>query len=259
MLGIDHPASCYTYQAQLPRLLTSAAPDLRVRDTMIQGDDHGMDRHRMGQEVQRTLGNLTNTKTQAEGFYNTLSAVRRFNWGDDAAWDVDFEQQGRGTPSAGTDTTWRTTSTQSSSGHGSQGDSTSAGRSTTRREQHRDHLGIGTRVRRARCPPVLEEKGVFDRWGWPVFRGLHLLCGFHTVTADESNRGRLFAQYLNAGRTVRQAWIRAAQDTEGSATSGLYLRADGNRSDTYNDHWWGKGSVGNDPTNPDHLWYAAAR
>jgi hypothetical protein len=103
---------------------------------------------------------------------------------------------------------------------------------------------------------VLEEKGVFDRWGWPVFRGLHLLCGFHTVTADESNRGRLFAQYLNAGRTVRQAWIRAAQDTEGSATQWAYLRADGNRSDTYNDHWWGKGSVGNDPTNPTTLWYA---
>lgn len=39
--------------------------------------------------------NLTNTKAQAEGFYNTLSGVRRFNWGDDLAWDQDFEQQGR--------------------------------------------------------------------------------------------------------------------------------------------------------------------
>lgn len=30
-------------------------------------------------------GNLSNTKAQAEGFYNTLSATRRFNWGDDLA------------------------------------------------------------------------------------------------------------------------------------------------------------------------------
>ena len=39
--------------------------------------------------------NLSNTKAQAEGFYNTISGVRRFNFGDSLAWDQDFEQQGR--------------------------------------------------------------------------------------------------------------------------------------------------------------------
>ena len=50
--------------------------------------------------------NLTNTKPQAEGFYNTLSATRRFAWGDDLAWDEDFEQKNVGSPAAGTDVTW---------------------------------------------------------------------------------------------------------------------------------------------------------
>ena len=43
-------------------------------------------------------GDLSNTKAQAEGFYNTLSGVRQFNWGDDNAWDQDFEQSGKGSP-----------------------------------------------------------------------------------------------------------------------------------------------------------------
>ena len=51
-------------------------------------------------------GNLSNTKAQAEGFYNRLSATRRFDWGDDLAWDQDFEQRGTVLPTAGTDTTW---------------------------------------------------------------------------------------------------------------------------------------------------------
>jgi hypothetical protein len=46
-------------------------------------------------------GDLSNTKEQAEGFYNTLNATRSFNWGDDLAWDQDFEESGRGSPSAG--------------------------------------------------------------------------------------------------------------------------------------------------------------
>ena len=50
--------------------------------------------------------NLSNTQAQAEGLYNTLSGVRRFNWGDDLAWDQDFEEQGVGSPATGTDNTW---------------------------------------------------------------------------------------------------------------------------------------------------------
>jgi hypothetical protein len=103
---------------------------------------------------------------------------------------------------------------------------------------------------------ILERDGVFDRWGWPVFRGLHYILGFHTTTGDEPNRGRLLAQYLNAGWTVRQAWIKAAQDTEDSSVWWAYLRADASGTDTFNDHWWGKGSVSADPASPTVLFYA---
>jgi hypothetical protein len=204
-------------------------------------------------------GNLTNTKAQAEGFYNTLAGTRQFNWGDDLAWDRDFEQAGLGSPADGTDGTWADNADfVFFSGHGSS-----------------DRFYFGTKLDDAVAKSseihwgdndlefialdacnVLERDGVFDRWGWPVFRGLHYILGFHTTTSDEADRGRLLAQYLNAGWTVREAWIKAAQDTESSSTWWAYLRADNASTDTYHDHWWGEGSVSADPVNPTVLYYS---
>ena len=50
--------------------------------------------------------NLPNSKKDAEGFYNKLSGTRSFNWGDDLAWDQDFEEKGIGSTPTGTDSTW---------------------------------------------------------------------------------------------------------------------------------------------------------
>jgi len=206
-------------------------------------------------------GNLSNTKAQAEGFYNTLSATRRFNWGDDLAWDRDFETSGEGSPSAGTDTVWADdVDFVFFSGHGAPGgflfgknidDATAKPTEITWGDRQLEWIALDA------CN-VLERDGVFDRWGWPVFKGLHIILGFHTTTGDEPDRGRLLAQYLNAGWTVREAWIRACQDTEGSGTWWAYLRADAAGTDTYNDHWWGKGTVSADPNNPTSLSYARA-
>jgi hypothetical protein len=202
--------------------------------------------------------NLTNTKPQAEGFYTTLSATRRFNWGDDLAWDQDFEQSGVGSPTAGTDTTWvDDVDFVFFSGHGSP-----------------DGFLFGVDIDDHRVKPtetrwgdrqlewialdacnVLQRDGVFGRWGWPVFKGLHYILGFHTTTGDEPDRGHLLAAYLNAGWTVRQAWIRCCQDTEDSDTEWAYLRADAAGTDTYNDHWWGAGTTSADPFSPSTLFY----
>ncbi|WP_377154377.1 DUF6345 domain-containing protein [Roseateles sp. UC29_93] len=202
---------------------------------------------------------LTNTKPQAEGFYNTLSATRRFQWGDDLAWDRDFEQQGVGSPASGSDTIWAdNVDMVFFSGHGSPGGfhfgvkiDDALARPTEIRWGDQDLEWIALDA----CN-VLEESGVFSRWGWPVFKGLHYILGFHTTTSDEADRGRILAQYLNNGETVRRAWIKACQDTEGSDTQWAYLRADAEGTDTYNDHWWGKGSVSADPDSPNVLYYA---
>ena len=204
--------------------------------------------------------NLSNTKAQAEGFYNTLSGVRVFNWGDDLAWDQDFEQSGKGSPAAGTDTTWiDSVDIAFFSGHGSStgflfgvaGKDDGKAASTEIKWGNNDLEWVALDA----CE-VLSRDGVFDRWGWPVFAGLHYILGFHTTCADESKRGRYFAQYLNDGWTVREAWIKAAQDTEGSGTQWAYLRADAAGTDTYRDHWWGEGFVSSDPTKPTVLYYA---
>ncbi|HEX9991479.1 MAG TPA: DUF6345 domain-containing protein [Acidimicrobiales bacterium] len=212
------------------------------------------------QQYHGRANDLSNTRAQAEGFYNTLNGVRAFNWGDDLAWDQDFESSGKGSPSAGTDTTWiDDVDIAFFSGHGSStgllfGVATSDD-GTTRPGDVRWGDGDLEWIAVDACE-VLQESGVFDRWGWGVFAGLHVMCGFHTTCADESKRGRYFAQYLNAGWTVRQAWIRAAQDTEPSGTQWAYLRADAPGTDTYEDHWWGAGTVSADPDDPTVLAYA---
>ena len=198
-------------------------------------------------------GDLTNTKPQAEGFYNTLSATRQFAWGDDLAWDQDFEQQNVGSPAAGTDTTWADdVDMVFFSGHGSPSDFL-FGKKIDDAKAKPSEIKWGNRdlewIALDACN-VLERDGVFDRWGWPVFKGLHIMLGFHTTTSDEADRGRILAQYLNAGNTVREAWIKACHDTEDSDTEWAYLRADAQGTDTFNDHWWGKGAVSADPTNP---------
>lgn len=211
------------------------------------------------QKYNGLAGDLSNTRAQAEGFYNTLSATKKFAWGDDLAWDRDFETVNLGSPAGGTDTVWADdVDMVFFSGHGS----------STRflfGKKIDDARAKNTEVRWGdrelewivldACD-VLRRTGVFNRWGWPVFRGLHYILGFHTTTGDEPHRGRVLAQYLNAGWSMREAWIRAAQDTEDSETEWAYLRADADGTNTYNDHWHGKGFVSSDPDDPTILFYA---
>jgi hypothetical protein len=203
--------------------------------------------------------NVSNTQAAAEGFYNTLAGVRMFNWGDDLAWDQDFEEQGIGNPANGTDTTWvDNVDIAFYAGHGSSqgpffGVATHDSGETSPTEVRWGNRELEWIVFHA-CE-VLQRDGVFDRWGWPVFRGLHYILGFHTTCHDESHRGQYLAEDLNAGWRVRDAWIRACQETEGSDAQWAYLRADSAGTDTYNDHWHGKGFVSSDPINPSTLFY----
>ena len=197
------------------------------------------------QKYNGRAADVSNTRAAAEGFYNTLQGVRSFNWGDDLAWDRDFEEQGAGSPSSGTDTVWvDNVDIVFYAGHGSPsgpffGTTLDSGEATP--GEVRWGNGDLEWIAFHACQ-VLARDGVFDRWG-PVFVGLHYILGFHTNAHDESKRGRYFADKLNAGWRVRDAWIHACQETEGSDREWAYLRADQAGTNTFEDHWHGKGFV----------------
>lgn len=203
--------------------------------------------------------NLSNTQKQAEGFYNKLSGTRAFNWGDDLAWDQDFEEQGVGAPVTGTDHIWiDTVHIAFFSGHGGPTGPIFgiADRDDGRARNTEVRWGNGDLnwIAFDACQ-LLSQDGVFDRWR-NAFHGLHIILGFHTTCHDESKRGRYFAGYLNDGYTVIQAWKKACKETEGSSTQWAYVRSGGGDGvNTYNDHWHGKGWVSPDPTNTQR-WYA---
>ena len=203
--------------------------------------------------------NLSNTKDQAEGLLNRLSGTRAFNWGDDLAWDEDFEEQGVGSPTSGSDATWAdSVDIAMFSGHGSSGgwmfgvanrdDGTAKPTEVQLGEDNLEWLVVDA------CE-VLARDGVFDRWGWPVFRGLHYILGFDTICRDEGKRGRYLADNLDDGDRMRDAWRKACQETEGSDRNYAYLRADAAGTNTFDDHWHGKGFVSSDPRNPSTLFY----
>src|SRR6267142_2381383 len=50
--------------------------------------------------------NLSNNDNNAQGFYNKLNGTKSFEYGDDLAWDQDFEESGIGSPAAGSDTSY---------------------------------------------------------------------------------------------------------------------------------------------------------
>jgi hypothetical protein len=198
---------------------------------------------------------LKNRHNCARGFYNELSGVRQFEYGNDWAWDQDFEQSGVGAPSTGTDSFYADkVDIVYFAGHGS-----STGPFFGRADKDDgtakySEIQLGDKscnwIIFDACSVLAYDGGsVFTRWK-RTFKGLHYILGFGSTAYDRDDRGKKFAKYLNAGYTVRNAWKKACQETEGSGVTWAYLRADkvGGGTDTYNDHWYGKGFVSADPT-----------
>lgn len=204
---------------------------------------------------------LKNNDDNARGFYNALDGTRQFEYSNDLAWDQDFEESGIGSPSAGTDQIFvDNVDIVFFSGHGS-----SAGALFGRADKDdgtakHSEMRLGNRqlewIVFDACEVLKYDSGnVFDRWR-SVFKGLHYILGFDTTCSDVSDRGKKFAKRLNDGWTVREAWIKACEETQGSGTKWAYLRAGQSGADTYNDHWHGKGYVSPDPTNPSYRAYS---
>lgn len=206
---------------------------------------------------------LKNCDNDADGFYNKLSGVQQFNYGDDLAWDQDFEESGVGSPTAGTDHIYvDNVDIVYFAGHSGTGGPLFGVANHDDGTAKSSEMSLGERqiewIVFSSCELLKYDGGaVFNRWGWPVFNGLHYILGFHTTCGDSGSRGKKFAKKLNDGWTVRCAWIKACKETEGSGTKWAYLRADQSsaNTNTYCDHWHGKGYVSPDPDNPSVLWY----
>jgi len=200
---------------------------------------------------------LKNNSENARGFYNTLSGVRQFQYGDDLAWDQDFEQSGVGTPSTGTDTVYAdNVDIVFFSGHGSLSGPIFGIANRDDGTAKSSEIRLGNKCKWIifdACKVLLES----NRTTWvQVFKGLHGILGFHTKCSDAGSRGRRFAERLNQGYKVRNAWIKACEETEDTDTWWATYFAVQNSWATLDDHWIGKGSVAANPSKPERYVYS---
>ena len=206
--------------------------------------------------------NLTNTKPQAEGFYNTFAPPGSSTGATTWPGTRTLRTRGLGSPPAGTEPPGPTTSTWCSSRatgirsgffFGKKIDDAKA-KSTEIRwgDSELEYIVLDA------CN-VLEEQRRLGRWGWPVFKGLHYILGFHTTTSDEAGPRPHPGPVPERREPVRQAWIKACQDTEELRHPvGLSTRRCAGHH-TYHDHWWGKGSCQRRPRQPERALLRARR
>lgn len=202
--------------------------------------------------------NLSYCDDDARGFYNTLSGIKKFDYGNDSAWDKDFEHSGVGSPSAGTDSSYAdNVDIIFYAGHSSRSGLFFGKSNKDNGLAAPSELKLGDKSLEwlvlSSCE-FLHRTNVFDRLR-DAFDGLHYILGFHTVCSDTKDRGEKFASKLNDGQRIRSAWIKACAETENSSKECAYLRADDADSNTYYDHWHGKGSVSSDPRGSKTFFY----
>lgn len=195
----------------------------------------------------------------AAAFCNTVDCTKKFHYKDDWAWDQDFEEPLRGWKPIGTDYMHvDNVDIVFFAGHGSP-NGPYFGRSDRDDGQAKPtEVGWGDKdlewIAFHACQTLhhSSSNNVFNRWR-NAFKGLHYILGFRTIAwTCGDTLGKRFAQLLNAGWRVRDAWIRASKESQPTSTHTAYLRADvyqGSRklTNTYNDHLWGHGYVSSDP------------
>jgi hypothetical protein len=188
-------------------------------------------------------------RQNAEGFYNTISAIKVYNWGDDLAWDTDFEQSGAGSPPSGADISYAdNVDLAFFSGHGNVG---LLGFGVT---GHDDGYAVPGEIRLGDgsckylvCDCCLSMEGdAIGTWR-ESFTGLRSLFGFCTEAHDSGDRGRIFADYLNKNYYLDTAWAWACQETESSDCQWGYMHVLSPTS-SYSDRWSSTVSKISNPT-----------
>lgn len=209
------------------------------------------------------------TQEEAVGFYQALGEIgwsRMFNWGDDLAWESDFEKSSVG----GHDSIYAdNVDFLYFAGHGNKlgfyfgTDHDHDGKYTYL--VHYSEAEWGDRdlewATLTGCL-ILNQTNVFDRWGWPVFKGLHAILGFDTTRYDIPiytssswvSPGKRFVEYMTDERgpnKITTAWVYTTIDWQPSGVRAAYLATCSNQ----NDYLPGFGSVGDDENPPSCLVY----
>jgi hypothetical protein len=220
-------------------------------------------------------GDLTWNDSEAGGFYDRLGELgwtKRFNFGNDSAMESDFEK-----PAVkGYDNIWiDTLDFAYFAGHGSP-------YAFYFGTDHDHEDGYTYRVHYSEAEwgdedlewivlagcQILQKEGVFDRWGWPVFKGLHAILGFDSTEEDKpiwilypiwwESPGKRFVDYMTHPYTIKESWKRTTIDWQDSDVWGAALGVKNPSTGhiQYNDYLPGYGYVSSDIDNPTVLAHA---
>jgi len=187
--------------------------------------------------------NLTKADNDAKGFYKTLDGTIIFEHPNDLACDMDLEQYGKGNPPAGRDDEFaETVDIVFFSGHGSPEGPLFGIDNRDNGVAHYSNMALGHGI----CKwIVFNACSVLSRdqvTNWEdIFKGLHGILGFDTSCHIAGNRGEKFAENMNRGETIKNAWAMACEETEWGGINWACLFAISSTKNTVEDHWIGKG------------------
>ncbi|SFR29847.1 hypothetical protein SAMN04488564_12236 [Lentzea waywayandensis] len=123
--------------------------------------------------------NLANNDDNARGIYGRLHGQCQVEYGDDLAWDQDFEEAEAGTPSAGSDQIYADdVDIVFFSGHGMRFGASFGVKTLDDGVARASNMRLGNKdlewLVADGCEMLADDTGtVFSRWGRPTSRGLH--------------------------------------------------------------------------------------
>lgn len=205
---------------------------------------------------------LPKTVPEGEKFQSAIAKhsntwITDFAWRNNAAWERDFKDVSLG----GSDNHWvDDVDLVLFAGHGNK-NGFYFGVNQDDLQVHYNDARLGNKDLEwliiDACQVLKNDSGKWDRWGWPVFKGLHYIFSYSTNTFDKDSRGEDFAKYaMKYGWRVKSSWVKATILSE-NGTTAAYMRAENSGSNTYEDHLWGFGYTSPDPANPSTLYYAS--
>lgn len=213
------------------------------------------------------LGDISGTDDSAKGFLNTIKALpgwaKRFEWGNNAAWEQDFKYAAA--PGGGTDTNWAdNVHFAFFAGHGSSG-AFYFGSTVDDHTMEAQHAEWGDGMLNwivLHACQTMRSNFEWDVW-CDSFKGLHEMFGFHTNTEGSTPPlGSRFAFWSSfnipiffPAMDLRTAWKTACMECYGADREYSVIYAGQSGTDTHNDHLPGYGHVSADPTSPNFWAY----